>query len=330
MMLRRHCQVSEIFVFPTRAIISDSRGSPQQPRGHTAPEDERLWYFAWRLRRDVKMVQQLDHSVRLYVLFGGVVFASCQLRCMFDGVVYEMDGPSYCQLCTASGTSRVRSPAPDVSRRQSVWIVGCGSHHSLSPRHAVHLSASSKQLRAPHSRGIKTTPTRGAQSVLFIAMSTMSATTGAAAGAAAYPPPLPPGLTYTAALAPSLNLVLIGTVWSAFLVPIAIALFFFSTAATRRQPVFIMNVLSISFGLVEGAINIYNQVRIVYILANRSAVCSSCSRAPVVDAGYPCEASQPERGHGLCVHDDPRAHLCGAGAPLPGRRGVPAAHTVVA
>ncbi|KAL1937372.1 hypothetical protein VTO73DRAFT_13778 [Trametes versicolor] len=93
----------------------------------------------------------------------------------------------------------------------------------------------------------------------------MSATTGAAAGAAAYPPPLPPGLTYTAALAPSLNLVLIGTVWSAFLVPIAIALFFFSTAATRRQPVFIMNVLSISFGLVEGAINIYNQTRAILV-----------------------------------------------------------------
>ncbi|KAI0669089.1 hypothetical protein C8Q78DRAFT_958983, partial [Trametes maxima] len=74
-------------------------------------------------------------------------------------------------------------------------------------------------------------------------------------------PPPPPGLNYVAAIRPSLDLLLIGTVWSAFLVPVAIALFFFSTPFTRRQPVFVMNVLAILFGLTEGAVNIYNQAR---------------------------------------------------------------------
>ncbi|KAI0820495.1 hypothetical protein BC628DRAFT_1330172 [Trametes gibbosa] len=73
--------------------------------------------------------------------------------------------------------------------------------------------------------------------------------------------PLPSGLSYPAAIYPSMNLLIIGTVWSSFLVPITVALFFFSTPATRRQPAFIMNVFAILFGLVEGAINMYNQTR---------------------------------------------------------------------
>ncbi|RDX48915.1 hypothetical protein OH76DRAFT_1404104 [Lentinus brumalis] len=60
---------------------------------------------------------------------------------------------------------------------------------------------------------------------------------------------------------PALNLLLIGTVWSSFLVPIAIALFFFSDARMRRQPIFILNTCAIGLGLAVGAINIYNITR---------------------------------------------------------------------
>lgn len=72
-----------------------------------------------------------------------------------------------------------------------------------------------------------------------------------------------------------MNLVVIGTVWASFLVPIAVALFFFSTPSMRRRPVFIMNVLAILFGLIEGAVNLYNQVRRVYILSALSAARST-------------------------------------------------------
>ncbi|KAI0776549.1 hypothetical protein BD413DRAFT_602137 [Trametes elegans] len=84
----------------------------------------------------------------------------------------------------------------------------------------------------------------------------------AAAAAASLPPP-PAGLNYVAAIQPSLVLLLIGTVWSSFLIPIAIALFFFSTPTTRRQPVFIMNVIAILLGITEGTINVYNQTRAI-------------------------------------------------------------------
>ena len=75
----------------------------------------------------------------------------------------------------------------------------------------------------------------------------------------AFPPP-PPGTNYVAAIKPSLNLLMIGTVWTSFLIPITIALFFFSTPDIRRRPVFILNLVSIALGLVQGAVNIYNQV----------------------------------------------------------------------
>ena len=70
----------------------------------------------------------------------------------------------------------------------------------------------------------------------------------------------PPGTNYIAAIEPSLNLLMIGTVWSSFLIPIAVSLFFFSTSSLRRRPVFILNVLSVGLGLVQGALNIYNEV----------------------------------------------------------------------
>ena len=70
----------------------------------------------------------------------------------------------------------------------------------------------------------------------------------------------PPGTNYVAAIEPSLNLLLLDTILSSFLVPTFIILLYFSTSATRRTPVFIMNVLSITLALALGVVNIYNQV----------------------------------------------------------------------
>ena len=82
----------------------------------------------------------------------------------------------------------------------------------------------------------------------------------ASAPAGVFAPPLP-GLPYAAALDPSIKFLLIGTACSATLIPLAVLLFFFSDAAFRRRPLFILNVLIIALGFVEGALNIYIQVR---------------------------------------------------------------------
>ncbi|KAI0324813.1 hypothetical protein GY45DRAFT_1262112 [Cubamyces sp. BRFM 1775] len=78
----------------------------------------------------------------------------------------------------------------------------------------------------------------------------------------AFPPP-PPGLNYVAAIEPSLNLLLLDTILSSFLIPIFVILLYFSTPATRYKPIFIMNVLSIALALALGSINIYNQSRAI-------------------------------------------------------------------
>ncbi|KAJ7765511.1 hypothetical protein DFH07DRAFT_737759 [Mycena maculata] len=62
------------------------------------------------------------------------------------------------------------------------------------------------------------------------------------------PPLLPPGLTYLAALPPSINMLMIGTVGSTLLVPMFVALLAFSSREMKRKPVFILNIISISAG----------------------------------------------------------------------------------
>ncbi|PIL26388.1 hypothetical protein GSI_12145 [Ganoderma sinense ZZ0214-1] len=88
---------------------------------------------------------------------------------------------------------------------------------------------------------------------------TASASTPAAVFTLLLPPPPPPG--YAAALDPAIKFLLIGTACSATLIPLAVLLFFFSDAAFRRRPLFILNVLIIALGFVEGALNIYIQTR---------------------------------------------------------------------
>lgn len=73
--------------------------------------------------------------------------------------------------------------------------------------------------------------------------------------------PPPEGLAYIAAIRPSLNLLMIGTVWTAVLVPIAIALLLFSTSELRRKPIFIFNLIAILLGIAEGVLNGYLEVR---------------------------------------------------------------------
>ncbi|KAI0742305.1 hypothetical protein C8Q80DRAFT_1108373 [Daedaleopsis nitida] len=80
-------------------------------------------------------------------------------------------------------------------------------------------------------------------------------------------PPPPPGFVYVAAVTPSMNLLLVGTACASSLIPTAVALFFFSTADSRAQPVFVLNVSLILLGLALGALNIVVQTRIVQALS---------------------------------------------------------------
>ncbi|TFK35049.1 hypothetical protein BDQ12DRAFT_635510 [Crucibulum laeve] len=73
----------------------------------------------------------------------------------------------------------------------------------------------------------------------------------------------PPGLNYIAAIRPCLNLLIIGTVWSAVLIPILVALFFFSTKHLRRKPIFIFNVISILLGIAMGIFSFIVQWRAI-------------------------------------------------------------------
>ncbi|KAJ7155532.1 hypothetical protein C8R43DRAFT_1000275 [Mycena crocata] len=67
---------------------------------------------------------------------------------------------------------------------------------------------------------------------------------------------IPPGVTFIALITPSLNLLIIGTVWAAALVPLLLVLLFFSTPDIRRQPIFLMNLFAVIMGIVIGAVNL--------------------------------------------------------------------------
>ncbi|PFH53348.1 hypothetical protein AMATHDRAFT_137971 [Amanita thiersii Skay4041] len=72
-------------------------------------------------------------------------------------------------------------------------------------------------------------------------------------------PPPPSGLNYIEAIKPALNLLLIGAIWSAMLLPLLITLFFFSTKELRRKPIFILNVLALLFGEIMGVLNVVHE-----------------------------------------------------------------------
>ncbi|KAK2467153.1 hypothetical protein APHAL10511_000702 [Amanita phalloides] len=87
-----------------------------------------------------------------------------------------------------------------------------------------------------------------------------------------------PSPTDTVALvAAALNVMLLVTMWSAMLVPLLFALFFFSTRSLRRKPVFFLNVLSILLGLGIGVVCIwYMYNRVIFPEEEQDIVFSKC------------------------------------------------------
>ncbi|KAI0753771.1 hypothetical protein C8Q74DRAFT_1211121 [Fomes fomentarius] len=77
-------------------------------------------------------------------------------------------------------------------------------------------------------------------------------------------PSPPPGFVHAAVITPCVTLALIGTACSSALIPIAVVLFYFSTAKSRRRPLFILNTLMIILGLVLGCLNAFIQMTILH------------------------------------------------------------------
>lgn len=84
-------------------------------------------------------------------------------------------------------------------------------------------------------------------------MSTITSTAAAPASIPAFVIPIVEG--YAKAMRDPISFLMIGTVLSAMLVPLLIALFAFSTPQTRRTPIFIVVVLQVLLGLALGAWN---------------------------------------------------------------------------
>ena len=74
------------------------------------------------------------------------------------------------------------------------------------------------------------------------------------------PPPPPPGLTYLAAVNPLLTDVLIGHTFTVIELLLLVALFYFSSSATRRKGVFFLNVLTLSLAIAVGVLADYRSV----------------------------------------------------------------------
>ncbi|KAJ6561501.1 hypothetical protein DFH09DRAFT_1035763 [Mycena vulgaris] len=70
----------------------------------------------------------------------------------------------------------------------------------------------------------------------------------------------PPGTNWLAVIQPSMAFLMIGTVFSSLLIPMLVALLFFSTSDSRRLVIFNLNVLAIVMGIFTGAINGYCEI----------------------------------------------------------------------
>ncbi|KAG1730415.1 uncharacterized protein EDB91DRAFT_1059488 [Suillus paluster] len=80
----------------------------------------------------------------------------------------------------------------------------------------------------------------------------MASNTTTASPAVLVPPPPPPGTNYIAIIQPSLNSIMIGHTFTVVLIPLIIALFYFSTPLSRRRPIFILNVVAIILAFTAG------------------------------------------------------------------------------
>ncbi|KAF9258015.1 hypothetical protein L218DRAFT_1067638 [Marasmius fiardii PR-910] len=61
--------------------------------------------------------------------------------------------------------------------------------------------------------------------------------------------------SFIAEIKPSVDELFFGTVWVAMLIPLLGILFFLSTPAIRRMPIFLMNVLAVAMGIVTGIVH---------------------------------------------------------------------------
>ncbi|KAJ6571263.1 hypothetical protein B0H19DRAFT_1231135 [Mycena capillaripes] len=66
--------------------------------------------------------------------------------------------------------------------------------------------------------------------------------------------------TFVLAIRPAIAFILITTILGTILVPLLILLFALSTPQTRRRPVFILNVLAVSLGLITTAVSLHFQI----------------------------------------------------------------------
>ncbi|KAG2134198.1 uncharacterized protein EDB93DRAFT_1107395 [Suillus bovinus] len=80
----------------------------------------------------------------------------------------------------------------------------------------------------------------------------MSSNTTIPSPAVIVPPSPPPGTNYIAIIQPSLNSIMIGHTFTVILIPLIIALFYFSTPLSRKRPIFILNVIAIILAFIVG------------------------------------------------------------------------------
>jgi hypothetical protein len=75
----------------------------------------------------------------------------------------------------------------------------------------------------------------------------------------------PPGTNYLAIIKPSLNEILIAHTFSIVLIPLLILLFYFSSTASRKHPIFILNVITIILAIAADGLLSANAVSILHI-----------------------------------------------------------------
>ncbi len=66
---------------------------------------------------------------------------------------------------------------------------------------------------------------------------------------------------YLQALDKTLKVIILSSIWLGVSIPLLFALFFFSTSSLRRQPIFILNVVSVCIGIAMGLLNMQTLVR---------------------------------------------------------------------
>ncbi|GJE96435.1 hypothetical protein PsYK624_126320 [Phanerochaete sordida] len=105
-------------------------------------------------------------------------------------------------------------------------------------------------------------------------MSTPASTLGPAGTPlpAGNPPPPPPGLNYIIAIKSSLVPAATSFVFAGMFVPLIITLFLLSTPRLRRQPIFILNVLSLLFGLTMSSLSISTNIAAMLLSFDASTI----------------------------------------------------------